>query len=109
MKPVSTSIAYSFGDDGIGNVRFPAITICPSSYSYFSEAHQDLRNCPTKEYGHVHSFWQILECYQPLDSIEVTSTTTESVYGFGGIFTEQPLEEFVFEVKKKSFEYLKSV
>ena len=35
-KPVSTKISYKNGDDGNGNIRFPAVTICLNDYNYIS-------------------------------------------------------------------------
>ena len=102
-KPVSTTIAYRFGDDGNGNIRFPAVTICLRKYLHFSSAQPDLETCASSFGKKNHAFEETLKCFRQDDPDNESTTTKESGdSGFPDLFTEGPTEEFFYRVRNFS-------
>ena len=66
-QPVSTELRYRFGDDNLGNISFPAFSLCPSSLSQLRQ----VMNCSNLTHEHI-SFTDIIDhCMETTnDSIE---------------------------------------
>ena len=70
--PTSSSVAYRFGDDGKGNIDFPAITICFDSFNWMaskSSATGMKYKCSRNRKYYINNFYESLE--------DCTATTTE--------------------------------
>lgn len=86
-KPISTKVYFRNGDDGLGNIQFPAVSVCLSDYAHFQRRFQaellDHR-CHAGLAG-INSFRTVTAlCY---GKDVMTSTTTEGE-GFGDLFGE---------------------
>lgn len=91
-KPISTKVYFRNGDDGFGNIQFPALTICLSDYRYFQRRfQQELLDEKCYSGFNPVQFRQVtLLCYgKHQDS--TTSSTTEGE-GFGDLFGD-PIPE----------------
>ena len=71
--PTSSTVAYRFGDDGHGNIDFPAISICMDSYYWIAESLNGMkykcRRSSSMQEKFVKKFVESLE--------NCTATTTE--------------------------------
>ena len=72
-SPTSSTVAYRFGDDGQGNIDFPAISICMDSYYWIAESLNGMkykcRRSSSMQEKFVKKFVESLE--------NCTATTTE--------------------------------
>ena len=65
--PTSSTVAYRFGDDGHGNIDFPAITICLDSFKWIARSKNGMKyKC---NQSRIKQFYESLE--------DCTATTTE--------------------------------
>jgi hypothetical protein len=46
-SPISSSVSYRFGDDGQGNIAFPAITICLDNFQILGQR-ESVKRCPVR-------------------------------------------------------------
>ena len=92
--PISTSITFKNGDDGLGNLNFPAITVCVLNYhQYLSEfLFKNMRKC---EAHSINDFSHALQsCISLGPSTNEGSGTTEDYYGFGNLFDNDNQDTF---------------
>ena len=62
--PTSSTVAYRFGDDGHGNIDFPAISICLDTSFFFSSIAKLSTGMKYKcrpGYGNLRNFFESLE------------------------------------------------
>ena len=91
--PISSTVSYRFGDDGYGNIDFPAITICLDSFQWvvFSKI---LNNCSTNS---ILKFSEALK-YCTNDNTQSQTTTTTWCGGlFGCTFNEEEDKIYPFK------------
>ena len=59
--PTSSTVAYRFGDDGHGNIDFPAISICLETDFFFTSLNRLLNGIKYKCRPNVENFVESLE------------------------------------------------
>ena len=99
LDPVSSSISVTNGDDGHGNLIFPAITICLRNFASHLQSillDNDQRRCSVYV-ADYESFLDACISMGTSDSSTTTTTTTESFYGFGDWFDEDEVNYELFE------------
>ena len=93
--PVSSSISYTNGDDGLGNLVYPAITICPTNFAEKGENAQSyLTSLFIYKNQHcqdvlpaITSFTEaLLYCISNGEDQKTTTTTEDYSGGLGGLF-----------------------
>ena len=108
-KPVSSSVAFTNGDDNKGNFNLPAITICLHNYEDFMKYRVNKAGKCGSLTSHTIYFELLKKCQkvpQKDKTTSTTSTTTEDSSYFGGFFeTESPPVEF-FDTMKETLEIL---
>ena len=58
--PTTSTVAYRFGDDGHGNIDFPAITICLDSFQYIARSLNGMKyKCHQSNF--IQKFYESLE------------------------------------------------
>ena len=87
-RPISSKVTYMYGDDGQGNIDFPAITICLDKFDWVALSNRMNKNCSAG--------WKDLESFSgALSSCTAKNTATNSSdtdndteydYYSGGIF-----------------------
>ena len=109
-KPISSNVAFKFGDDNKGNFTLPAVTICIDNYKDF--VRYRINSVGKCEYLASHgSFYDLLaKCLtlgSPDDPTTTTSaTTTEDYSYFGGFFPTTETTIVTFDTMK---EYLETI
>ena len=91
--PISSTVSYQFGDDGHGNIDFPAITICLDSFKWVVWASMS-KNCSTKN---IASFADALGSCTNDNTQSQTTTTTWCGGLFGCMFYEDEEEIYPFK------------
>ena len=85
--PISSTVSYQFGDDGNGNIEFPAISICLDSFKWVVLSGIS-KNCSTSA-ANIPRLTDALR-YCTDDNTESQETTTTWCGGlFGCIFNEE--------------------
>ena len=116
--PVSSSISVTNGDDGHGNLIYPAITICLRNFHSHLQSillGNNQRRCSGLVVNYE-SFLQACISMGTSDSSTTTTTTTESFYGFGDWFGDdddnyelfETVEEFMNGTKVEIFDVIKT-
>ena len=85
-RPVSSSISVTNGDDGLSNLIFPAITICPRNFRIHLESilfYTEDKRC-SLPYATFYEF--LSQCTSSGTSSKTTTTTTTTTTGFGDLF-----------------------
>ena len=84
--PISSSITFQNGDDGLGNLTFPAITICVLNFNQY--LNQILfKSIPRRcEVPSINDFSHALQRCISLGPPNPDLDTTEDYYGFGHLF-----------------------
>ena len=92
-RPISSTVSYQFGDDGHGNIDFPAITICLDTFKWVVWTKM-LKNCSTNM---IYTISDALK-YCTNDNTQSQTTTTTMCDGlFGCIFNEEEDENYPFK------------
>ena len=90
--PVTSTVSYTFGDDGHGNYAFPAITICLNSFKKIINSPNGMKNKCT---GRPEKFYMAVKKCTSKNEGEKNEETTEGGGMFGNIFDEEPEEKIV--------------
>ena len=91
--PISSTVSYRFGDDGYGNIDFPAITICLDSFEWVYWSGMT-KNCKTNGIGR---FTDALKYCTDEFTQSQTTTTTWCGGLFGCMFYEDEEEIYPFK------------
>ena len=92
--PITSTVTYKFGDDGQGNIKFPAITICLDSFKWIAASPNGMyNNCLN---GQVKNFYNaLISCTHDNKLQTATTTTINSM--FGNMFDENVEKAKPFE------------
>ena len=91
--PISSTVSYKFGDDGHGNIDFPAISICLNSFKWVAWSRM-LNNCSTNAIFDVSAALK----YCTNDNTQSQTTTTTWCGGlFGCTFNEEEDKIYPFK------------
>lgn len=85
-NPVSSSISFTNGDDGLENLNYPAISICAIGFTKYLNKILVTENQRCQ--SNLNNFADILRsnCLSMGTIDEKTTTTTEDYNGFGNLF-----------------------
>ena len=97
--PISSTVSYQFGDDGQGNIDFPAITICFDSFKWVMWAGMS-QKCST---NYLLTFSEALRMCTNEDNSQ-TTTTTSCGGMFGCMFNEEENKTYPFDKIKDLLE-----
>ena len=113
VKPTSSNVAFTNGDDDDGNFAMPAVTLCFQQYEYIWEYKvQQVNKCYGSDGSidvigaHFHAYLRVC-----LDSKVYSSSTSSTTEDYGSIFgvfepTEAPVKTNRFSTMK---EYLEAI
>ena len=90
--PVTSTVSYTFGDDGHGNYAFPAVTICLDSFERIVNSPNGMKN---KCSGVHPQFYMSLKVCTSENKGKQSEETTEGGGMFGNMFDEEPKEKIV--------------
>lgn len=93
--PISSTVTYKFGDDGYGNIVFPAITICLDLFKRIVFSGMSY-NC-SDNYLNTLNFHNALESCTYDSTQSQIQTTTECGGIFGCMFTEDEEINYPFK------------
>ena len=115
--PISSSITFKNGDDGLGNLTFPAITICVLNFNQYLSQILFEGSVPRCEVHSINHFSHALQRCISLGPQNEDLETTEDYYGFGNLFGNQEdldydlfdtVEEFMNASRIEIFDLIKT-